>query len=130
MNWLRRFMRGRYGADELSFAFMVIFIILNILSFVVSSIVLTVLYVVLFIVFIYRMLSRNIAARQRENYRFLKIWNPIPNYFKRLGTKRRNSKVYKYFKCPKCKTKMRVPKGKGTIMVTCPGCGNKMKKKS
>ncbi len=127
---LRRFMQGRYGADELALAFIVIFITLNLVSLVYTSVILTILYVVLFVLFMYRMLSKNIAARQRENYRFLKFWNPIQSWFTRTFFRIKNSRKYKYFKCPDCKRKMKVPRGKGTIMVTCPGCGKKTKRKS
>ena len=37
---------------------------------------------------------------------------------------------YKVFKCPKCSQKLRVPRGKGKIMITCRRCGNEFKKRS
>ena len=39
-------------------------------------------------------------------------------------------KDHKIFKCPQCKTYLRVPKGKGKILVTCANCGNKIEKKT
>lgn len=130
MNWLRRFMQGRYGADELSFAFIILFIILNIVSLIVPSFIITVVYIVLFAFFLYRILSRNIAARQKENYTFLKIYNPIKLRIQRAWRRFKGRKKYKYFKCGSCGRSMRVPRGKGTVIVTCPGCGEKAKKKT
>lgn len=34
---------------------------------------------------------------------------------------------FKIFTCDKCKTKMRVPKDKGTILLKCKGCDTKYK---
>ena len=34
-------------------------------------------------------------------------------------------KEYKIFQCKSCGRKIRVPRGKGKIEVTCPVCGNK-----
>lgn len=130
MNWLRRFMQGRYGADQLSFAFIILFIIFNIISLIWPSFIITILYVFLFAVFLFRLVSRNIAARQRENYLFLKAWYPVQNYFTRLSIRLKNMKKYKYFKCDKCKKSMRVPRGKGKVVITCPGCGNKFTRKT
>ena len=130
MNWLRKFMQGRYGADQLSFAFIILFIIFNIISLIAPSFIISIIYIILFAYFIFRMMSRNIAARQRENYYFLKMWNPVQNYFKRLSIRIKGRKKYKYFKCSNCKRSMRVPRGKGTIIATCPHCGTKIKKKT
>ena len=126
MNWLRRFMMGRYGVDQLSLAFIIAFIILNILSLFIPSVFLYVLYLALFAVFMFRILSKNIAARQKENYRFLRMWNPIQAKFSGWKTKLKNRKQYRYLVCPQCKGKMKVPRGKGKIRVTCPNCSHKI----
>ncbi len=130
MNWFRRFMQGRYGVDQLAVAFIIVFILLNILSMIFPSVIIHIIYLLLFIYFVFRILSKNIAARQRENYTFLKFWRPVQHYFEQLAIRFKNRKHYKYFTCPDCKRKMRVPRGKGTVMVTCPGCGRKEKRQT
>ena len=40
------------------------------------------------------------------------------------------AKLFRFFKCPVCKQKLRVPKGKGKVEITCPKCGNKFIKKA
>ena len=37
--------------------------------------------------------------------------------------------TYRYFKCPECKQKMRAPKGRGKIKVTCKHCHTQFVKK-
>jgi len=39
-------------------------------------------------------------------------------------------KVYKYFRCHGCKSKLRVGRGKGKIFITCPRCGLRFSGKS
>ena len=42
----------------------------------------------------------------------------------------KNGKKYRYFTCPQCKKRLRVPRGVGNITITCKGCGNKFDKKA
>jgi V/A-type H+-transporting ATPase subunit E len=42
----------------------------------------------------------------------------------------RQLKDYRFFKCPTCQQKVRVPKGKGKIKIHCPRCHNDFIKKS
>lgn len=41
-----------------------------------------------------------------------------------------DEKIYKYFECPNCSQKIRVPKGHGKIEITCPKCGEKFIKRT
>lgn len=114
---LIRFMAGRYGQDQLgkflNIAIIVLFVIAILLSFVsgVAYIVCYVLAVALLVYNYYRMFSRQIYKRAAENQKFLNV-----------KTHLKQMKTHKFFRCPKCKTKVRVPKGKGKICITCPKC--------
>lgn len=125
MDFFKRFMIGRNGMDQLGIAFMVAFIVLNIVSLFVSSVIFFIIYVALFIYFIFRFLSKNIAARQKENNAFLRVWNPICSTITKYFNRMKNIRKYKYFKCENCKRTLRVPRGKNKIRITCPHCGNK-----
>lgn len=127
MNWLRRFMYGRYGGDQLSTALFVLYIIIFVLNLflrnTVAGAVLMVLSYVVILVYFFRCFSRNIYKRQRENQKFLQLWNPVKNYFKfwKMRFQERDG-VKKLYRCPKCHQTIRVPKGKGKIAITCPKC--------
>lgn len=127
MNWLRRFMYGRYGNDQLSTFTFVLYIILVLFQMAfrktAAGPVLMVLSYLVVIAYFFRCFSKNIYRRQRENQRFLQLWNPVKNYvrFWKLRFRERNG-VKKLFRCPKCHQTVRVPKGKGKIAITCPKC--------
>lgn len=136
MNWLRNFMQGRYGADQLGFACVATYCILTIVGrFVgrwsgIAYSIISVITMALIVWSIFRMLSRNINKRYAENQVFLKYWNKVRGVFTQGKVWVANKKVYKYFKCPSCKVKVRVPKGKGMLEITCPKCGRSFRKKS
>ena len=80
MNWLYRFMYGRYGADQLTFALIILYLILSLtLTLIPVPLIWLLAYIPMVFCF-YRMLSRNIAKRQAENWAFLRVWNPVKNW--------------------------------------------------
>ena len=86
---------------------------------------------------IFRSFSKKLDKRRRENMIYLiyknkaaKKFAPVGKWFRRTFRRIKDLPKYKYLTCPDCKTTMRVPRGKGTIMVTCIKCGNKFKAKS
>ena len=71
----------------------------------------------------YRVFSRNLSKRQAENYAFLSWKNQCVQRWQQR-------KTHRFYRCPKCKTVLRVPKGKGKISITCRSCGEKFIKKT
>ena len=130
MNWLRKFMLGRRGVDQLSMTLMGISIFLSILSIFVNSQILYILYMVTIAIAIYRMFSKNLTKRYQENIKFLNMWNSIKRKINNRIQRLKNLKHYKYWKCSNCKQTLRVPRGKGRISITCPKCKTIMIKKS
>lgn len=127
MNWLRRFMYGRYGTDQLSMFLFVVYFILAVVSIFFRrtpvGIVLTIIGYGIMILYFFRVFSRNIYKRAAENQKFLQMWNQIKNYFKYLKLKfQERNGVKKLYRCPKCHQIIRVPKGRGKIAITCPKC--------
>ena len=130
MNWLKKFMAGRYGVDQLSMLLMGIQIFLSILSLFVKNQVITMLYIVIPVIILYRIFSKNIPKRYQENMKLLNAWKSIKNNVNNMIKRIKSSKDYRYYKCSNCKQNLRVPRGKGKISITCPKCKTTMIKKS
>ena len=120
--FLHRFMIGRYGPDHLSIALIILAFILSLLNAILWHTPLLYISYFVFALTIYRMLSRNITRRRAENDKFIRYWWPIRTKIKKIIQIIKDKRKYKYFKCPTCKSKLRVPKGKGKIRITCPRC--------
>jgi uncharacterized C2H2 Zn-finger protein len=123
MNWFQKFMLGRYGPDQLSVALCVISFVLSVISNITNWSVITAVSAVALGIAVYRILSRDVLKRRSENQWFLARWNPI-------AARYRDRKTHKYFKCPNCGQKLRVPKKKGSMTITCPKCGTSFKAKT
>ena len=115
---LAKMMYGRNGNDNLN-RFLVIFsCVLATVNIFISSIIITLLVMTLLIVCTFRMLSKDLVARRKENARYLKF----SGKFKLLKNKIKDRKTHVYKKCPKCKAVLRLPKRKGEHSVVCPKC--------
>ena len=130
-----RFMQGRYGTDSLVRFTLIASLILIVLSAVLVRVpVLGTLCNaagLLGIIFTYfRMFSRNISARYEENRKFLEKTDGIRRWLHREKNLMNERKVNHIYTCPGCRTKLRAPKGKGRIEITCPKCHTKFVKRS
>jgi hypothetical protein len=78
----------------------------------------------------FRILSLNKQKRYQELMVFENLLSKVKQRFYNLNYKYSQSKHYKLLKCPNCSQKLRVPKKKGRIVVTCKKCGTEFKAKS
>lgn len=124
-----RFMQGRYGIDQLNSFLMIVCVICFIVNMFIGSIVLTFIAYGTWLFVIFRMFSKNIYACNRENDKYLNFFSPLSRWLK-LKLMSKQDPSNKYFSCPKCKQMVRVPKGHGTVVVTCPNCQNKFEKRT
>lgn len=130
MNWLRRFMNGRYGVDELSIVMLIISLVFMIIGSLSSKLfILRLISDVFIVLYAFRILSKNIYKRQQEYYKYLNIKNKATGFIKAKSNRTKDLKTYKYFKCPNCKQKLRVPRGNGKITITCSKCKTQFKEK-
>ena len=125
-----RFMQGRYGADELSKFLTGLGLVLIILSILTRISIFHLLFWVCLIYSYFRMFSKNYSARYAENQKFLVLKNQFRYKLENHKKLREQKKIYHIYSCPYCKQKIRIPKGKGTIIITCPKCKEEFGKRS
>ena len=127
---MQQFMVGRYGADELGRFISVSTLVCLLVSLFTKWRILY--WIGLFLIFYtyFRMFSKNVSKRYQENQKFLTLrykavakWSIMKKHFL-------ERKIYRFYKCPQCKQKVRVPKGRGKICITCPKCRTEFVKKS
>lgn len=125
-----RFMQGRYGQDQfyrfLVFAAMACVIV----NLFVRKEALTIVAWLLLIYALFRMFSKNHRARYEENQRYLKVTAKLRYRLEQQKKLWEERKYHHIYTCPKCKQKIRIPKGKGKIMVRCPKCQHEFQKRS
>lgn len=119
---LIRFMYGRYGVDQLYYGLFVFYFVLLVFNAFLRWPIFTILMTADLVWIVFRMMSRNYAARRRENEVFLKLWNPIKDFFKLTWNRIRECRTHVYHKCPHCKAVLRLPRKKGAHTVRCPRC--------
>lgn len=127
-------MRGRYGIDRLHRMLLwVYFAILIISVFISRNADIKIRYAFLFmelalLVFLFfRVFSKNIEKRRKENERWLSVENKIKKQFRILRDRWKFRKTHVFKKCPKCKAVLRLKRIKGTHSVTCPHCNENFK---
>ena len=130
MNWFRRFMTGRYGADQLSLALLVMAVVLSITVRIIGIPYLSLIVYIPLGLCIFRMLSKNIKRRSMENYKFYMLTSRVRRWFGKIQRRMAESKTHRVFKCPDCKAELRLPKGKGKIVITCPKCRHEFMRKT
>ena len=120
----------------------------------VARYIFTALATVCIVFFFIRLLGNQRPERRyMENQRFLTVVTAVSGWFRRAaawvkslfaGNRQRVHRArrakknpswseirqYKYFLCPQCAQRLRVPRGKGKIRVTCTHCGNVFEMKS
>ena len=125
-----RFMMGRYGTDEFSKFILGLAVAVMVLNLFLRIGLLNTVVLVLLIYVYVRMFSKNIQKRYEENMKFLQMRGRITSFFQKEKRMAADRKVNHIYKCPSCKQKIRVPKGKGKICITCPKCRTEFTKKS
>ena len=127
---LANWMQGRRGVDRLSNALIILAIVLIVIDMLTNNGLFYLLALIALAVSLFRTFSRNISARGRENASYEALIAKPRTFFSNARTAWCNRKTTIYFKCSGCKTVLSVPRGKGTIRVTCPKCHTQQVRKS
>lgn len=136
-NWFRslgskieRWSYGRYGFDELSQFLNITALVLLLGGIFINPALFAGLSLAIYIFALYRTCSKNHIRRREELNAYLKLANPVKDWFRLQKRRRSDRKTHRYFKCSQCKKVLRVPKGKGKIKIRCPQCGTECIKKT
>ena len=119
---LASFFQGRTGVDALGRTVTWIALILMLVTMITHSNIAYLLAMACLIYSFWRMLNKNYQKRYAENAKFLAFVSKFKFNFQQ-------NKTYKIFKCPNCKQKLRVPRGRGKIQITCSKCRTQFIKK-
>ena len=133
----KKFMQGRYGADEFLQFLLVVAVAFIILDSVFRVDLFALLAVAALAYAAFRALSKNPEARMRENVKYLEMYDKVKGSANAATVKRTSgmpntkpveplNKAMAYFYCEGCGAKLSVPKGKGRVRIVCPRCRKEM----
>lgn len=127
---IRDFMIGRYGVDALGKFTLGAALVLMLISTLFRSSTLNLLSFLLVALCYFRMFSKNYTKRFEENQRFLEIKRRAEGIFRRERSYLEQRRTHHIYRCPSCGQKIRIPRGKGKICITCPKCHEEFVKRS
>ncbi len=132
---IARFMYGRNGMDAFCRFLLYFAVGMLVLSTLFSRVpFLSALFLTLewaaLIFCIFRTLSRNTVKRQQENAKYYQFQQKFLLWCRSVKDRWQQRKDYKFFRCPSCHALLRVPKGKGKLVLTCRKCGNRFERRS
>lgn len=125
-----RFMSGRYGSDQLNLTMVIGALIVTTIGSLSGVYFLTLAADALLLLAIFRMFSKDRYRRAHENQVYLEKTQKVRRAVTEWVNRVKNSRKYHYYTCPKCKQRLRVPRGVGNITITCKQCGTKFDKKA
>lgn len=132
-NWknkMMQFMQGRYGADQMGQMLSAVSMVFLIISLFSRNQAWFLLAVIGIVYNYFRMFSKNISKRYAENQKYLKMTAGIRRKLASWKSQLAQRKIYHIYRCPGCKQKIRVPRGRGKIEIRCPKCNTRFVKKS
>lgn len=144
--WFYRIFEGKRGPDVLSGVLFGMGLVLSAVAWFTHNQLLAWLVYLPWLVAVWRMFSTRLEKRYEENRRFLECWHRVKEkvggWFSGQKSNKTGSSAHKktafggpspklkvqdadeyhHFSCPTCGQKLRVPYGRGTLLVTCPKC--------
>jgi hypothetical protein len=127
---LNRWMSGRNGTDQLGIFTLIFGLILSMLGSILNLGIISFLGLVLYVITLFRMFSRNLQGRRKENDLYLKYTGNLTTKSRQFFRRMKNRKEYRYFRCPQCRQLIRMKRGTGEKQVTCAKCGHQFQQKA
>lgn len=129
-NKLRRFMVGRNGPDQLTVLLLTVSLLMSVFATIFKLPFLRTFYYIGLLLSVYRIFSANLVRRRRENQILVQGLNKINSWFRIQKRIFQERKTHRHFKCPNCKQRLRVPKGRGKLSIVCSKCNEKFTRTS
>ncbi|MDE6517104.1 MAG: hypothetical protein K2L18_04550 [Acetatifactor sp.] len=126
---LIRFMQGRYGNDRLGQVMLMVALGCMVLSLFRIPFISTIGLAVLVLTY-YRIFSRQIARRAAENQKYMQLEWKVRAKLQKRRQALAQRKTHRIYKCPNCRQKIRVPRHKGRIAISCRKCGTEFIRKT
>lgn len=131
-NFIGRMMAGRLGTDRLNRFLSLFTVVMLLVSMLLSrrgiGSLAWALGIVSLALMLLRSFSRNLEKRYRENQAYERISGKLTGTIRGYRSRFRQRKEYRFFRCPSCRTWLRVPRGKGKVNITCRHCGQRFTK--
>lgn len=124
------FMQGRYGMDGLSFFLIGTAFALAVVDTFTRTHILNLFSWALLIFAYTRIFSRNHSRCIRQNMWFYEHTKGVREFFQKERNRMKTRKTHHIYICRNCGQKIRIPRGKGKIIVTCPKCRSEFAKRS
>lgn len=120
---------GSYGSDKLGFALIIVSLLLSVTARFIpnrtASLIVYAAGLLFFGLYLFRIFSKNIPKRMRENAVFCSVLRKIRLWFRLQYDRIKDIKKYRYRRCRSCKAVLRLPPKRGKHTVVCPKCGTK-----
>ena len=120
---LIRFMQGRYGTDQFGRFLSGVCVVLLVISLFSEHDIWFLLALAVLIYNYFRMFCKNISTRSAESQKYLALTANLRRRFDGKRSEIAQMRTHHIYRCPGCRQKIRVPRGRGRIEIRCPKCG-------
>lgn len=119
---ITRWMYNRYGFDKLSYVLFIVYGALVLINIFIRSELMNFVMVLIIVYILFRLMSKNTTKRRMENDHFIKYLNLMKGLLQLNKRRIVEMKIYRFRRCPDCKTVLRLKRKIGTHKVECPRC--------
>jgi len=119
-------MYGRYGVDQLYKGLMGLLLVFIVMSLFIPSSVMNAIILLTLILIYFRVFSKYIYKRQKENSYYLKMTKSTRKEMKLIIRRIKEIRSHRYRKCPNCHQTLRLKRKLGKHATVCPKCRSKV----